>query len=424
MILEFKIKNFLSFKDEVTFSFKATGDKCMEDSHVVKVGNTRILKLGVVYGQNASGKSNLINAFDFLHDFLLNTTSDKDEEIGVVPFRFDKKTINEPSEFRLTFYVENIKHIYTLKVTNSSVLFEKLEYYPGIQPADIFIRKNTNSLSEITFGKKITVNQAQHDEISVKCLPNMSFFAAYNKVNIDIPGIETVINWIKFNYLQAIRPTNSLTGYVEGKMLKDKAYKDYIIKYLTRADFNIRNIKTELIKEEIPEKLIDFFITADISTEQKDKIKRDKFIEVTKSVFTHEVISNKGKKALYELERQLQSRGTLRIMGISGAINTALIQKSFLPIDEIESSLHPKLIEYVIENFLKESKESQILIATHYDGLLSAEDLIRNDNVHFTNKLPDGSTEIYSLADFKGVNRISSLQKAYRYGNFGATPNI
>ena len=424
MILELKIKNFLSFKDEVAFSFKATSDKCMEDSHVVKVANTRILKMGIVYGQNASGKSNLINAFDFLHDFLLNTTSDKDEEIGVVPFRFDKKTINEPSEFKLTFYVEEIKHIYTLKVTNSNVVFEKLEYYPGIQPADIFIRENKNSLSQISFGNKIIVNQAQYDEISVKCLPNMSLFAAYNKVNIDIPQIGTVINWIKFNYLPVIRPNNSLTGYVEGKMLKDKAYKDYIIKYLTRADFNIRNIRTELIKEEIPEKLIDFFIESDISTEQKEKIKRDKYIEVTKSMFTHEVINNKGKKALFELERQLQSGGTLRIMGISGAINTALLQKSFLPVDEIESSLHPKLVEFVIENFLKQSKGSQLLIATHYDGLLSAEDLIRNDNIHFTNKLPDGSTEIYSLADFKGVNRISSLQKAYRYGKFGATPNI
>lgn len=252
----------------------------------------------------------------------------------------------------------------------------------------------------------------------------MSLFAAYNKVNIDIPEIETVINWIKFNYLPVIRPNNSLIRYAEGKMLKNKAYKDYIIKYLTRADFNIRNIRTELIKEEIPEKLLDFFIESDISTEQKEKIKRDKYIELTKSMFTHEVFDNKGKKALYELERQLQSGGTLRIMGISGAINTALLQKSFLPVDEIESSLHPKLIEYVIENFLKESKESQLLIATHYDGLLSAEDLIRNDNVHFTNKLPDGSTEIYSLANFKGVNRISSLQKAYRYGKFGATPNI
>lgn len=158
MILELKIKNFLSFKDEVTFSFKATGDKCMEDSHVVKVANTRILKLGIVYGQNASGKSNLINAFDFLHGFLLHTTNDKDEEIGVVPFRFDKKTINEPSEFRLTFYVNNKKHIYTLKVTNSSVIYEKLVHYPGIQPADIFIRENSNSLSEITFGNKMSVN--------------------------------------------------------------------------------------------------------------------------------------------------------------------------------------------------------------------------------------------------------------------------
>jgi len=78
----------------------------------------------------------------------------------------------------------------------------------------------------------------------------------------------------------------------------------------------------------------------------------------------------------------------------------------------------------VIEYFLRNSQQAQLLITTHYDGLLEEEDLLRNDNIWFTSKKDSGSTEIYSLADFKGINRISSLQKAYKYGKFGAVPNI
>lgn len=82
------------------------------------------------------------------------------------------------------------------------------------------------------------------------------------------------------------------------------------------------------------------------------------------------------------------------------------------------------MIEHIIERFLKESEQAQLLLTTHYDGLLGEEDLLRKDNVWFTEKNPDGSSELYPLTDFKGLNRISSLPKAYKFGKFGAVPNL
>jgi AAA15 family ATPase/GTPase len=82
------------------------------------------------------------------------------------------------------------------------------------------------------------------------------------------------------------------------------------------------------------------------------------------------------------------------------------------------------LIAFIIEDFFKQKGQSQLLLTTHYDGLLAEDDLLRKDSIWFTNKRANGSTELYSLADFKGLNRISSLQRAYRYGRFGAVPNI
>ena len=141
MILEFKIKNFLSFKDEVTFSFEATKDKTLEDYHVVKVAEgVRLLKLGIVYGANASGKTNLLNAFDFLRDFWFNVADSKEDETGVVPFLLDPEKPLQPSSFKLSFYVGSTKYVYSLEITEKQVLLEKLEYYPGVQPAVVFER--------------------------------------------------------------------------------------------------------------------------------------------------------------------------------------------------------------------------------------------------------------------------------------------
>ena len=103
MILEFKIKNYLSFKDEVTFSFEATADKNLEEYYVTEVvPGVRILKLGIVYGANASGKSNLISAFDFLSSFVSNIRKDKDEKTGFIPFAFGN-TKDESGRLELTF---------------------------------------------------------------------------------------------------------------------------------------------------------------------------------------------------------------------------------------------------------------------------------------------------------------------------------
>jgi AAA15 family ATPase/GTPase len=425
MILEFRIKNFLSFKDEVILNFEAIKDKYLEDSHVVEiVPGIRILKLGIIYGANASGKSNLINAFEFLHQFWFNSTDSKDEETGIIPFLLDDFSKNEPTELSITFYSDSKKHIYFLKINNQQVLEEKLVYYPTIQPLEIFSRTLNGNMSEIIFNKKIKIGSVAKDEIAAKCLVNMSLFAAYNKVNVSIPEIESAVSWMKNKFMQAVVPDIDLQKYTETLLVKDATIKDYILKFLSSADFNITNINTTLEDKIVPDDFISFVMDNDFPLEEKERIKKEKTIQIPKTQFTHRVTNFKGELKDYELSEDLQSEGTLRTMGISGVFKKAIESNAFVAIDEIESSLHPRLVEYLLEQFLKQSIHSQLLITTHYDGLLEEEDLLRNDNIWFTSKKNDGSTELYSLTDFKGINRITSLQKAYRYGKFGAIPNI
>jgi AAA15 family ATPase/GTPase len=429
MILELKIKNFLSFKEEVTFSFEATKDKTFEDYQLVEVApNTRILRLAVVYGANASGKSNLLNAFEFLRNFWFDIPEDKDEAIRVYPFLLDKVTPQEPSGFSLIFYIEGIKYLYTLAIDNKKVISEKLYVYPGVQPALIFDRQLKGNVSEITFNpKRVKISQAAKEEITVKCLPNMSVFAAYNQVNVAAPEMDRVIEWIKFRYMQSINPeTSGLVSYAENEITKGGTTKEYLLNFLHRADYNITNINTEEVEENVPEEMLSFLLSKadDLPNDEKERLKKERTIKLRKTAFEHQIITNKGESEFYKLPKGLQSAGTLRTFGLSGVIRKAVERNAFLTIDEIESSLHPRLVEFIIEDFFKQKGQSQLLLTTHYDGLLEEDDLLRKDSIWFTDKKENGATELYSLADFKGVNRITSLQKAYKYGKFGATPNI
>ena len=125
------------------------------------------------------------------------------------------------------------------------------------------------------------------------------------------------------------------------------------------------------------------------------------------------------------MPNNLQSDGTTRTFGIEAAIYSAMKAGAFLHIDEIEASLHPDLVEFILQKFLATKNRSQLLITTHYDPLLNTvDDLLRRDSVWFTDKVESGSTNLYSLVEFKGLKRIASLQRAYRNGIFGALPNI
>ena len=428
MILELKIKNFLSFKDETSFSFEATKDKSYEEYQVVEVAEgIRVLRLAVVYGANASGKSNLINAFNFLKKFWLSIPENKDENTGTIPFLLDKETPNLPSEFSLTFYVRGTKYLYKLELDRKKICSEQLYFYPGTQPANLFDRKLVGSVSEITFNPGwIKISQMAKDEIILKCLPNMSVLAAYNQVNISVPEIDQMIEWTQNQITNPITPNSSLIPFAESLIAKGGDNRKDILNYLNRADFNITNISKEEIEEKIPDEFINIFINSlgSSNKEESERIRKEKTMKIARTSFEHQVLNDEGVSEKYKMSSNLQSQGTLRIFGLSGAIKNAIDKNAFLAIDEVESSLHPKLVEFMIEDFLKQSGQSQLLLTTHYDGLLALDDLLRKDSIWFTDKKDNGSTDLYSLTEFKGLNRISSLMKAYQTGRFGAIPNI
>ena len=425
MIQEIKIKNFRSFKDEVTFSFEASNDKFAEDSQVVQINeNTRLLRFAVVYGYNASGKSNLLDAFDFLYKFWFYKPNDMDERTRTTPFKLDKFSPTEPTKIELIFYVEDIKYSYQLELDEHQVYLEKLSYYKSVQPTKLFERKFEKGQSVIDFNLKLS--SFVKESISVYCLKNMSFFAARTQANASIPEIDAAMAWMTNKVHQTISPSTNLTKYAQRMTSKDNELITYILGFLREADFNITNFKTDAINQPYPEEVVEMVLSSDkLSEEEKEIIKQVPFKKDFRTDFEHTVENERGVES-YILTSGYgeESRGTLRTLGIETALYSIMKENAFVAIDEIETSFHPKLLEKILFEYLRTHSRSQLLVTTHNDGLLDlVDDLIRKDSVWFTEKKKSGVTDLYKLTDFRGVNRLSSIREAYRNKRFGATMN-
>lgn len=396
MIQEFTVKNFRSFKDKVTLSFEATKDTTFESSHVVEVApGVRLLRLALVFGANASGKSNLLAAFDYLRNFWFHQPADLYAPTESIPFLLDKVTPQEPTEFGLKFYTAGKKYWYVLVLDTHRVISEKLYFYKSAQPTLLFSRSFENGQSVIRFNPSvIKIDATVSREIALRCLPNMSFFAAKKMINYSLPHINDASDWMRKRTHQIIDPGNTMFDSAGKMALNNDALKKYLVDFMHRADFNITDISAE------------------------------KYACDVRTYFEHTVKNSRGTEK-YILSNELQSLGTQRTFGIETAIYSAILNNEFLPIDEIESSLHPDLTEFILEQFFKSESRSQLLVTTHYDPLLgSVDDLIRKDSVWFTEKGEDGCSYLYSLVEFKGLRKIKSFQKSYRNGAFGAVPNI
>ncbi len=424
MILELKFKNFLSFKDEVVFSFEATSDKYLEDYYVAEPEpGVRILKMAMIYGANASGKSNVLHAFDFVRSFVKRIPTQSEKSTEFIPFKFvDNQDL--PGSFDMIFYIEGTKYKYSLVLDEEKVHSEILHYYPGTQPAIIFERtldiKNDTSI--LKFGSKIKLSDQAIEAIQLKTLKNMSVFAAFTQVNISLPQLNIPLNWFRKQFMPMIDPYSSLTNYSDSYIKKDERVKNQALDFINKADFNISAVSFKKQTTWLDDEVLKLIEAGSMPDEQKHKLLNEKAIHIDKRLFEHKIIIN-NKVKYYSLPDELESKGTLRYYGLSAPFFNAISNDSFLSIDEIGTALHPLLVMHFLKEFLKKSNKAQLLFSTHNDSLLSEKDIIRKDAIWFTEKDKQGITSLYSLSDFN-IRKELSYYNAYKQGKFGAIPNL
>lgn len=428
MVHELRIKNFLSFKEETIISFEASKDTFKEDSLLVKMNDgTRLSRIAIIYGANASGKSNLLSAFEYLFWFWQRKTADLDSSTGVEPFALDIDTPNQPTDFELKLYVNGKKYVYQLSLTPKAILYEKLYVYNSNQPSLLMQRELVGENTVLKFNTNLTkVSTIVKDELTVKCLNNMSFFAARKAVNCSLGEIDDVIDWMFNHTLPVIDLGDNMFTYAESKMIDNADAKKHLLEFSHNIGQNIEDMTVEKDYMPLTPEMIQFMQSSGrLSEENVNKLNKDPRMQTGfKTDFQVSVINKRGKE-LYTLPKSNQSDGTKRSLGVETALYVAEQNNKLLPIDEIESSMHPLLLRFMIKNFLKNESRSQLLLTTHYDPLLSAaDDYLRKDSFWIMDKQQDGNSVLYSLTSRNGVNKMRSLQRAYLNDKLGGLPKI
>ena len=412
MLIEFSVKNFLSFKDKVTLSMeKGNGDENLEN--IITNNNIELLKTAAIYGANASGKSNVLKA---LTCAILMVRNSNLIPIGgkwnfIKPFLFDEDSKKMPSEFEFVFIADKIKYTYFFSADENKVYEESLDAYYTQKPTNIFTRKDTNIYEFNNDKNKLESLAANNTE-------NKLFLATATTWNYD--KTKNAYLW----FTTAIDTYNSFDN-IETKDLidysnKDENLKEFALKLLKEADILIKDISVDYEEKEMDNAMLDMLVPPLIKNAKKIKAQNVN-IELE-----HEVIDKDNKKHTYKLNFTEESSGTKVLFAFAPFLKRAFEKTKVIVVDELERSMHPALVEFIVKLFNNKAinkANSQLIFTTHATNLLNL-DILRRDQIWFTEKNPNnGISELYPLDSFS-VRKDENIQKGYINGRYGAIPFI
>lgn len=414
MIAEFKIKNFYSLRDEQTLSFIPTNDDTSRDIYTEEVADgVSLLKIGCIYGSNASGKTNILKALDFFTQFMINDDLNKGDEIGIVPFLLDDVSQKERTQFEMTFYLNHEKYKLNLVLDNNVIYEETLLVYSSVQPTMLYKRTYNaeKDATDIVFGGKVGLIKKSREAIEGNTFNKRTVIAAFGKSNVEKSRLNLVYEFFSQRIAPIMHPQSSLMGFTKRRITRDRngKLKKFILHFLKASDFNISDIAIH--EEEVnitPEMELMIKNTSGMPEKAKEEILKKGTLRSDEMFFVHH--TNNGDK---ELGEELESRGTKRYMGLATILYDLLVHGVILPIDEIETSIHYELLSYFIKVFLVNSKRGgQLIVSTHDINLLD-EDYIRRDVIWFTDKNDGGETQLIRLSAL-GLHKTLSVYNAYR----------
>lgn len=419
MILQFKVKNFLSIREEQMLDFTASPDKTYEEYAVVKIKNVRISKVGIIYGPNASGKSNILKALAWLVYFLmLNRPRKVGTGTGLVPFLMDADSRNQPSSFSLVFYIGDIRYEYRIELDSKKIYKEELYYYPNNRRALFYERTwmEEKSNSTVSFGTLLGLTPLQKLFIESNCVANTTVLSTYKNANVEKnEAFDTVYAYLKETVLPMLDNHMDLGQFANDVVRLDADSKKFICEMLAKADFNISDLYIKEEKGEVTDEALEKF--QQIARILRLPEHQDKAISQEELFFTHKTPFYTG-----DLSNMVESDGTNRMYGLSALLFTLVRSNQILVCDELDSSLHYDLFTHIIKTFLVNSDRGQLIFSTHNLMLLD-EEYIRRDMVYFANKNESGATEVYRAKDF-GLHKEVSILNAYRAGKLGAKPQL
>lgn len=421
MIQEFQIQNFFSIRERQTLSFLPTNDDKMRSQYLYEVAEgVELLKIGIVYGSNTSGKTTLLDALAFFRRTMLYKPENKNMGMGYVPFLLDNHSRKEHSSMQMTFWLNREKYILSLEFDEKRIYEEMLMVYTSSRPTKLYSRsyQQETDHSEVTFGSKSGINKATQRAIAGNTTNNCTVMAAFGQSNAATSRLNAVAEFFYSGMRDTLSPRDSLTFNVKDELRHDKEDKKkrFLLQMLKASDFNITDLSLDESEENITPEMEKTIKSAPIPEEAKVEMLRRGTLKHDEILFQHT-----GDGGEYTLHERLESAGTHRFLGMSVVLYYVLHHNNFIPIDEVETSIHYELLSYFIKLFLANSEgSSQLLMTTHDINLLN-EDYIRRDVVWFTDKSREGATQLKRLSSL-GLHKTMNPYHAYKQGKLVDLP--
>jgi AAA15 family ATPase/GTPase len=422
MILEFSISNFRSIKEKQTFTLVAEATKSKRESNsfeVESLNKVRLLKSAIMYGANASGKSNFIKALDNLRDFIIFSSQfQAGEPIFLYnPFLFDILTREAATEYVCTFIgYNNIKHEYSISFNRSHVVHEELNYYPKSVKKNLFKRviDGDDSLSDTATFNVDALKNEQDNALSnsIKVFKNQAILSKFGR---DLPHSHLTQTYLYFSKWRIwdtsdTEGINSLIATIINQTIPQKGDR-----FFARLERLIKATDTK----------VNGLILKENKESENPRLKPEYTRRAISRLFGKHMVFDSDKIIDYhELPFSQESSGTKILFALGALILDAIETGSAVIFDELDNSLHPKLSRFLVQIFNNEkynTKNAQIIFSSHEAHLMD-KDIFRSDQIWFAEKNEKGATEIYSAQDFEGVREDIPFEKWYLAGKFGAIP--
>ncbi len=433
MLIEFSVENYRSFAEEQTLSLVA-GKDSNHPEHVVDCGKFGLLKAAALYGSNASGKSNLLKAFQFMDNFVRKSATTMtlgDPIAGIEPFRLDPQWRDKPTAFEVRLLLDGTEYQYGFSATIERVHDEWLHVRrKGGRLTNPLLREYDAETGETSWGLRGELKQAK--ELTDKTRDNGLFLSRAAEMNETF--VKELFMWFQAGlwHLDLATPPDGLMQNTARRVCKDASFSARVETLLHDADLGIDGISARVESSHlgniIQELKREVLFIGKYGHPDPSSAERLAEVSSTLSVQTVHRLVESGEGIEFSLEND-ESNGTQRFFALVGIVLGALDNGNLLVVDELECSMHPLLTFKIVELFQSPDTNpngAQIVFATH-DSTLMTPALFRRDQIWLTEKQRSGATSLFSLSDIEPEKRprqSEAFEKNYLSGRYGGVPNF
>ncbi|OGQ98092.1 MAG: phage resistance protein [Deltaproteobacteria bacterium RIFOXYD12_FULL_55_16] len=410
MLLEFRVRNYRSIRDEQALNLVASSDRELAETHLAQTGLKSlpsVVRSAVVYGPNASGKSTLLIALSYMRAVIAEsaTVIQPGQTYNVQPFKLDEAFAGEPTAFELTFMLDGVRHQYAFEMTSQRIISESLLVYRTAKPTQWFSRHLLDDgetyhyefSTYLTGPRKLWENSTRS---------NALFLSTAAQLNSEM--LSPVFRWIIESIVFLGAGADFDHGFTTALLATDEG-RATIRDFLSAADISIADVQAVPRKGFSQQVVFHAGGVAHASREES---------EFLVPVFQHTTTKGSAQLELHE-----ESQGTQRLYGLMAPVLDILKRGCILIVDELDSSLHPLLVRRLISMFHDPSLNqngAQLIFSTHDTSLLDRT-LLRRDQIWFTEKDSDQATRVYPLTDFS-PRKLEAWERGYLAGRYGAVP--